>query len=69
MVTHDGAVEREFRKPDPAISFSDAEWALLVNLRETGRKGEAVRLVGVPDKTANHLLANVAEKLRVLASL
>jgi len=60
---------REFGKPDPQVSFSDQEWALLVSLHETGRKRDAARLVGLPDRTATHLLANLAEKLRLLSLL
>jgi hypothetical protein len=63
-----GGVNADFRQPDPAITFSDQEWLLLLRLRETGHKREAIRLAGVPDKTGEHLIANVAEKLRLLAS-
>ena len=67
--THDVGVEHRFGKPDPSISFSDAEWALLVSLRETGHKRESVRRVGLAENAANRMLANVAEKLRLLASV
>ena len=69
LASHDVCVERQFGKPDPSVSFSDAEWALLLNLRDTGHKREAVRATGLPEKTANQILANVAEKLRLLASV